>query len=182
MNRYENGKIYMITDIAMTKKYIGSTTESLKKRFERHRSKYQEYLRGGADNTRSYWLFDEFGVANCKILLIKNFPCNSREELEREEGNIIKGEDCINRVIAGRTRKEHYKDEKDYICFQKKIYRELHPEKRQDEGRKRYEKIKHILLEKHLCGCGKYYTFEHKKRHEKSQKHQNYLQQLEEEK
>ena len=31
MNRYENGKIYMITDIAMTKKYIGSTTESLKK-------------------------------------------------------------------------------------------------------------------------------------------------------
>ena len=31
MNRYENGKIYMITDIAMTKNYIGSTTESLKK-------------------------------------------------------------------------------------------------------------------------------------------------------
>ena len=113
--------------------------------------------------------------------MIKNFPCNSREELERE-GNIIKGEDCINKVIAGRTRKEHYKDENDYICFQKKIYRELHPEKRQEEGRKRYEKIKHILLEKHLCGCGKYYTFEHKKRHEKSQKHQNYLQQLEAEK
>ena len=182
MNRYENGKIYMITDIAMTKKYIGSTTESLKKRFERHRSKYQEYLRGGADNTRSYWLFDEFGVENCKIFLIKNFPCNSREELEREEGNIIKGEDCMNKVIAGRTRKEHYKDENDYICFQKKIYRELHPEKRQEEGRKRYEKMKHILSERHLCGCGKYYTFEHKKRHEKSQKHQNYLKALEEEK
>ena len=32
MNRYENGKIYMITDIAMTKKYIGSTTESLNKK------------------------------------------------------------------------------------------------------------------------------------------------------
>ena len=31
MNRYEDGKIYMITDIAMTKKYIGSATESLKK-------------------------------------------------------------------------------------------------------------------------------------------------------
>ena len=122
MNRYEHGKIYMITDIAMTKKYIGSTTESLKKRFERHRSKYPEYLQGGADNTRSYWLFDEFGVENCKILLIKNFPCSSKEELEREEGNVIRESDCINKKVAGRTRKEHYKDENDYICFQKKIY------------------------------------------------------------
>ena len=100
MNRYENGKIYMITDIAMTKKYIGSTTESLKKRFERHKSKYPQYLRGDADNTRSYWLFDEFGVENCKILLIKNFPCSSKEELEREEGNVIRESESTKRLLV----------------------------------------------------------------------------------
>ena len=37
MNRYENGKIYKITDFGFNKMYIGSTTESLKKRLERHR-------------------------------------------------------------------------------------------------------------------------------------------------
>lgn len=121
MNRYENGKFYMITDIAMTKKYIGSTTESLKKRFERHRSKYQEYLRGGADNTRSYWLFDEFGVANCKILLIKNFPCNSREELEREEGNIIKGEDCITKLLLVEQEKNIIKMRMTIFAFKRRF-------------------------------------------------------------
>ena len=145
------------------KKYIGSTIESLKKRFERHTSKYKQYKRGEGDNTRTYWLFDEFGVENCRILLIKNCPCSSREELEREEGLEIKKADCINKIIAGRTRQERYKEENEYICFQKKVYRELHPEKRQEESRRRYEKKKAEFLEKKLCGCGKYFTQCHKK-------------------
>ena len=32
-----------------------------------------------------------------------------------------------------------------------------------------------------LCDCCKYYTFQHKKKHEKSQQHQNYLKELSEE-
>ena len=180
MNRYSKGKIYKVVDVGYTKMYIGSTIESLSKRMERHRSKYKDYLNGTGDNTRVYWLFDEFGVENCKIELIENYPCNSREELEAQEGKHQQKNNCINKVIAGRTRQERYRDENDYICFQKKIYRQLHPEKRQ-EGRRRWEKVKHIILEKHLCSCGKYYTFGHKKRHEKSQYHQNYLKQLEKE-
>ena len=34
-------------------------------------------------------LFDEFGVDNCRIFLIKSFACNDRQELEREEGREI---------------------------------------------------------------------------------------------
>ena len=181
MSRYENGKIYKIVSVDYSKCYIGSTTESLKKRFERHRGKYKDYLKGEADNTRAYWLFDEFGVENCKIELIENYPCNSREELERKEGEYIRNTDCMNKIIAGRTRQERYKDENDYICFQKKIYRELHPEKRQEEGRRRYEKIKDRLFETRLCGCGKYFTVHHIRRHEKSQYHQNWLKQQEQE-
>ena len=176
MNRYENGKIYKIVDIGYKKMYIGSTTESLKKRFERHRSKYlREFTQGKGDNTRSYWLFQEFGVENCRIELIKNYPCNSREELEREEGKHIKENDCINKIIAGRTIQEPYKEENEYICFQQQIYRELHPDKRQEEGRKRYEKKKAEFLEKKLCG--KCYTQCHRKRHEKTKKHQDWLNQ-----
>ena len=73
MNRYEKGKIYKVVDIGYNKMYIGSTTESLSKRMERHRDKYKDYLKGKTDNTRVYWLFDEFGVQNCKIELIENY-------------------------------------------------------------------------------------------------------------
>ena len=70
MNRYSKGKIYKVVNIGYNKMYIGSTVESLSKRMERRRSKYKEYLRGDGDNTRVYWLFDEFGVENCRIELI----------------------------------------------------------------------------------------------------------------
>ena len=42
MNRYEKGQIYKIVDIGQTKMYIGSTTEPLSKRMERHRSDYKQ--------------------------------------------------------------------------------------------------------------------------------------------
>ena len=175
MNRYEKGKIYKIVSVDYSKCYIGSTTESLKKRFERHRGKYKEYLKGGADNTRAYWLFDEVGVENCKIELIENYPCNSREELERKEGEYIKNTKCVNKVIAGRTRQEYKKDEYDYKSYQEQVYRELHPEKRKEWAKASYKRRKDKLSQLHLCGCGKYYTYYHKKRHEKSQYHQNWL-------
>ena len=181
MNRYENGKIYKIVDVGYEKMYIGSTTEPLSKRMERHRSKYKEYLRGEGDNTRVYWLFDEFGVENCKIELIENYSCNSREELERQEGKHQKNNDCINKIIAGRTRKERYNDKPEYYLAQQNNYYKLHPEHKKEKGKKQYQEKKHILLEKHLCGCGKHYTFQHKKRHEQTKKHQDWLKQQEQE-
>ena len=36
-NRYQNGKIYKITDVGYNNCYIGSTTESLSQRMARHR-------------------------------------------------------------------------------------------------------------------------------------------------
>ena len=39
INKYQNGKIYKITDIAYNKCYIGSTTEGLSLRMARHRQK-----------------------------------------------------------------------------------------------------------------------------------------------
>ena len=46
-----------------------------------HRQHYGAYLnRCGAKHERSYMLFDEFGIVICRILLIKDLPCNSRTE------------------------------------------------------------------------------------------------------
>ena len=36
-NKYKNGKIYMVVDLAFTHKYIGSTTVGLSSRMAQHR-------------------------------------------------------------------------------------------------------------------------------------------------
>ena len=54
VNRYENGKIYKITDVGYNKCYIGSTCESLSKRMERHRKQYKEREDEKEDNRNRY--------------------------------------------------------------------------------------------------------------------------------
>ena len=43
-NKYKNGKVYQITDIAYTKRYIGSTCEELSMRMARHRAGFKHFL------------------------------------------------------------------------------------------------------------------------------------------
>ena len=82
MNRYENGTIYKIADIGYTKFYVGSTCENLSKRIERHITKYTNYKAGKTNRKISVFeIFDEFGIEDCKIELIENYPCNCKEEL-----------------------------------------------------------------------------------------------------
>ena len=68
MNRYEKGQIYKIVDVGQNKMYIGSTTEPLSKRMERHRSDYKQYLKNKQHFMSSFALFYEFGIDNCKII------------------------------------------------------------------------------------------------------------------
>ena len=100
MNRYENGKIYRIIDVGYAKCYVGSTCESLSKRMTRHREKFMAYQRGNKrEYATSFLLFEEFGIENCKIELLENFPCSSREELLQREGGYIQAFVCVNKVI-----------------------------------------------------------------------------------
>ena len=75
LNRYENGKIYKITDVGYNKCYIGSTCESSSKRMERHRTQYKEYIKGRMKKkTTAIDIFNELGIENCTIELIENYP------------------------------------------------------------------------------------------------------------
>ena len=109
-NKYLGGKIYQITDATGTDVYIGSTTQILCKRFANHKSAYQSYKAGKANKVASYDIFDKYGLNGCRILLVENFPCNSKEELMKREGEVIKAMACVNKVVPGRTKKE-YNDE-----------------------------------------------------------------------
>ena len=105
-NPYSKGKIYKICDTAETMVYIGSTIQMLSKRFYKHKvtSHYEH------DNCTSKKIFESFDLRDIKIYFVENFPCESKYELERREGEIIKSTVCINKYVAGRTVKE-WKDE-----------------------------------------------------------------------
>ena len=73
--------------------------------------------------------------------------------------------------------KEHYYDNWEYKQQQKKVYKDLNKDKIKQISKDYWERKREELLEKKICECGKIYTMQHKKRHEKSQTHQNYLKQ-----
>ena len=167
MVNYQNGQIYKIVDVGFNKSYIGSTCEDLKRRFQRHKDHHIEHKKGKRNFTTSSILFDEFGIENCKIIWIKNYPCNSKKELDAEEGRIQQETECVNKYQAGRSGEQWRKDKKEHLQEYQKQYAINNPEKRQLRNA--------TVLE---CECGSSYTYGHKARHEKSKKHQQYLQSL----
>jgi hypothetical protein len=145
--KYQNGKIYKITDNAYTKMYIGSTTQSLSRRFSKHKFSYKSWQNGGYDKVSVFDLFNEFGIENCKIELIEAYPCNNRDELEKKEGELIRANICINKLIVGRSHREYYIEHKNDILAH--------------------------MLQKIQCECGCEVSHCHIARHKRTQKHLN---------
>ena len=111
MNKYEKGQIYKVVSPDFSKCYIGSTTEGIKKRLIRHKASYNYRLKNGKKKGCScFGIFDEYGVDNCKIYWIEDYPCNSKKELEAREGYYIRNSECVNKVIVGRERNERDKE------------------------------------------------------------------------
>ena len=160
-NKYQNGKIYKLTDIGYNKCYIGSTCEELSMRMARHRAKYKCFLKGSSNNhIRSYDLFNEYGVENCKIELVEYFKCDTLQELRKREGEHIKNTECINKNVAGRTIKEYreqnkdkfkeyYENNIDKINKQKKQYYEHNRDKINEKSNEYYENNKNKIITQH---------------------------------
>jgi hypothetical protein len=84
-------------------------------------------------------LFDKYGVENCKIELIENFPCKSKKELDQREGEIIKAIICINKVVAGRSGVEYRKDKKEELNQKSRTYYEENKQKEIQRVQKYYQ-------------------------------------------
>ena len=138
-NKYQNAKIYKITDIAYNKCYIGSTTEELSQRMARHRRYFKQFLISDKRFISSYDLFNEYGVENCKIELIEYFKCDTLQELRKREGEHIKNNVCVNKKVAGRTEKEYQQDNKDKIKVRKKEYNEINKDKIKQQVKEYYQ-------------------------------------------
>ena len=124
MPDYKQGQIYRLWSPHTDKFYIGSTCNMLAKRFYEHHNGYKKYVNSETNYTTSYELF-ELGIDDVKIELMELYPCNSRSELNRREGELIRQhkDNIVNRGIAGRTRQEYEKDNKEKIHNQFKKYK-----------------------------------------------------------
>jgi hypothetical protein len=163
MNKYNNDKIYTIrcTD-DNNLIYVGSTIQPLHKRWNDHKKRYnkessEEYFK------LLYVQMREIGIDNFYIELYEDFPCERKEQLNKKEGEIIRQIGTLNKVIAGRTPKEYYDDNKelisekgrwfrdenkDEIKRRHQIYNEKNKEVISEKGKDYYEQNKDIIKEK----------------------------------
>ena len=130
MPNYANAKIYTIrcrSDDTLI--YIGSTTQTLSQRMTQHRS---DYNRSKCNSLYNYIVNGDW--VDWHIELYEYYPCNSKEELLKKEGDIIRQIGTINKCIAGRTQKE---------------WREENVEKLKEKHKKYYEDNAEYIKEKH---------------------------------
>lgn len=122
---YQNGKIYKITNCIDDEVYVGSTCQSLSKRFSKHKiSSYSNTK----NHTYFYQYVNKLGFDRFCITLIEDYPCNNRTELRAREGVFIREQGTLNTIIEGRTKREWIKDNKELIAEKQKEYREKNKE------------------------------------------------------
>jgi hypothetical protein len=138
MTNYTNAKIYKIC--GGDEVYIGSTCRELLRRFGTHKSKYNSNYR----KCNSSILFEKYGIENCTIELIQDFPCESKKDLHEREGYYIRTMKCVNRFIAGRSAREYdierYNEpkRKEYL----KEYSKINKEKKSEYDKQRRHEMK----------------------------------------
>jgi len=139
--RYKRGMIYTIRNIKDdTMIYVGSSINNLSKRFNHHKRD----CKCGKSAISLYKHIKNNDWTDWYIELYELYPCNSKKELERREGQVIREIGTINKKIAGRTKEEWCEDNPEY----NKKYYEGNADKYKEKGKKRYEENTDIIKEK----------------------------------
>lgn len=155
---------YMISSPSTEKVYIGSTA-NFNQRRSQHVSEYKRYsMKSGRKYCTSFEII-KYNDYIFSIIKIENITI--KEDRYKVEGTLIKQHNSVNRLIAGRTRresnKEYKKKNKDKI---KKINIEYYHLNKDKINKKRNVK--------YTCECGGCYTHTHRSSHFKTIKHINH--------
>ena len=112
------GRIYKIVSSECDGCYVGSTTKQLSTRFSDHKSSYKRYLSGKGGY---YTSFEVLKFVDASVELIHEGVFDSRKDMEHLEGELIRTTpNAMNKNVAGRTKKEHYHDNREAIrAYQK---------------------------------------------------------------
>jgi hypothetical protein len=180
------GKIYKIS--GKGKSYVGSTTKNLKKRLYHHFLCSLDIT--GRYNSILYKFIRENGTEHFIIELVEEYNCETIKELRtREQHWIGELKPELNMVRAIRTEEEsklyyqewaknHKEELKQYNCeYRQSNYthlRELNFKNKQEKK----EQLKAQQSQSYTCECGVSGWWGNKKRHERTQFHLNFKQNI----
>lgn len=133
-----SGKVYKIIFNESNVCYIGSTFNRLSDRLRQHKQKYKCKRE---ENVAVYDLFDQYGVDNCLIVLIKTYEVLDRchlhvyEQLWINKLKSVNKNNPMGRIISKKQYKKQYHEaNREQILEKKKQYyltnREIIEEKR----------------------------------------------------
>ena len=161
-NNYHRGKIYKLIAKNYTNDsednnicYIGSTSKKyLCERLACHKTNYRNYYKGKINNSKyssSFELFNKFGIDNVKIILLEDYNCNSKYQLETKERYWIENNNnCVNKFIPTRSKKEWLKDNKDYFIKyykdNKNYFKQYYLNKSKDKIKQKRKEYKEKML------------------------------------
>ncbi len=160
---FSKGKIYKITNDYNNEVYVGSTCDTLARRFIGHKSKSQlEKIK----NRNIYQLMNEIGFNRFRIELIEEYPCNDKYQLRQREGYFIREMGTLNQLIAGRNSIEYYQDNKEEYKARSKIQEQKETQK---TARELYRET--VCKSLMICECGCEITRHSLSKHLKTKKH-----------
>jgi hypothetical protein len=196
MPDYSKSVIYRLDCLDLV--YVGSTTQGLAVRKAEHHKRFKS----GTLIEKSYLLYDlaeknELSLSkDITIELIEECPCDNRDQLKAIEGKWIRqfkkdyGDKCVNKQIAGRSKKQYQIDNEERLKEYRKKYGEINREQILEKKKKYYQenketfaikgkeyklknsdKIKKNKSEKIVCECGCLIARNHLARHKKTKKH-----------
>jgi len=199
---YSLGKLYKLVSNQTEDVYIGSTSQILlSKQLYGHKQHYTCWAEG-KENEHYMTSYEILKHGDAQIILIENYPCNDKSELEARERYHIENNKCVNKTIPTRTHNErciinkeriNQKEKewrllnKENVRQSKKAYRERHKEYIKQWLSNYYQnnkdKISEERKERVVCPiCGLSSTKPNLPRHQKTKKCQSFLQNKEPEK
>ena len=142
MTNYANGKIYRLVCNETGEQYIGSTTQTLGKRLQKH-----IYL---SRATGEYACKSKAIIERGKydIVLIEDYPCDTREQLFTRERHFIETLPCTNKNIPMRSVSEWYQAKRDAIIENAKQYYEANRDTIHEKQKQYREANRDTLYEK----------------------------------
>jgi hypothetical protein len=99
MSKYQNGKIYKIHSYQTDNIYIGSTTDTLSRRFSGHKYAFKNNRNNSSSEILKY--------DDAMITLIELYPVNLKIELHKRERYHIENHNCINKFLPTRSKQEY---------------------------------------------------------------------------
>tara|TARA_R110000803_G_scaffold14544_2_gene40383 strand:+ start:1431 stop:2168 length:738 start_codon:yes stop_codon:yes gene_type:complete len=148
MPNYQNGLIYKLVcnDLNINEAYYGSTT-NFEQRKKQHKRAYNNINCKCYNHPKYKFIRENGGWDNWKMILIKDFPCNNKRELERAERYEMEQDGSrLNTILPTRTKEEWCEENKEKIAEYQKIYQENNKEQITKQKEEYYQNNKELII------------------------------------